>query len=212
MSPKRSYEVVTAGDIVKKVSIWIVDVIVVIALALVLTHLFGTRVRMEGSSMTPTLSGGDRILLNRAKGRILPIKRYDIIVYHLPGQEGVYLKRVLALPGETLQIAQGKVYINGMALPDSEYTKTLAYAGVAASPVTLREDDFRVTGSVKQGEELTVAWKDADRAYRSRKCIYLYAAPGRAFLLPAGQADVSDEEVWQTLLRRLGEKKCRTVP
>ena len=146
MAPKRSYEVVTAGDIVKKVSIWIVDVIVVITLALTLTHLFGTRVRMEGSSMTPTLSSGDRMLLNRTKGKILPIRRYDIIVYHLPGQEGVYLKRVLGLPGETLQISQGKVYINGTALPDSEYTKTLAYAGVAASSVTLREDEYFVVG------------------------------------------------------------------
>lgn len=146
MSPKRSYEVVTAGDIVKRVSLWIVDVIVVIALGLTLTYLFGTRVRMEGSSMTPTLSGGDRMLLNRTKGRILPIERYDIVVYHLPGQEGVYLKRVLALPGETLQITQGKVYINGKELPESEYTKTLAYAGVAASPVTLREDEYFVVG------------------------------------------------------------------
>ena len=146
MAGKRRYEVVTAGDIIKSVSNWVVDVILVIALALTLTYLFGTRVRMEGSSMTPTLSGGDRMLLNRTKGKILPIERYDIVVYHLPGQEGVYLKRVLALPGETLQIREGKVYINGEALPDSEYTRTLAYAGVAASPVTLHADEYFVVG------------------------------------------------------------------
>lgn len=146
MPGKRSYEVVTAGDLIKKVSSWIIDVIFIIALALTLTYLFGTRVRMEGSSMTPTVSGGDRMLLNRTKGKILPIQRFDIVVYHLPGQEGVYLKRVLALPGETLQIAEGKVFINGRELPESEYTKTLAYAGIAASPVTLRQDEYFVIG------------------------------------------------------------------
>ena len=146
MAGKRSYEVVTVGDIVKTVSVWIIDVILVVALGLVLTHLFGTRVRMEGSSMTPTISGGDRMLLNRVKGKIIPVKRYDIVVFHLPGQDGVYLKRVLALPGETLQIIQGVVYINGEALPESEYTSTLAYAGVAVSPLTLRKDEYFVIG------------------------------------------------------------------
>ena len=77
--------------------------------------------------------------------------------------------------------------------------------------VTLRKDDFHVEGSVKAGEEVTVAWKDADRAYRNRKCIYLYAAPERAFLLPAGQATAADDEVWSTIVRNLGENKCRTV-
>lgn len=146
MAKKRGYEVVTAGDMIKNVSIWIVDVILVIALGLTLTYLFGTRVRMEGNSMTPTLSGGDRLLLNRAKGKILPIERYDIVVYHLPGQEGVNLKRVLALPGETIQITEGNVYINGERLPESDFTRTIAYAGVASTLITLREDEFFVIG------------------------------------------------------------------
>lgn len=146
MKNKRSYEVLTLGDLIKRVTLWVVDILLVVALALSLTYLFGTRVRMEGSSMTPTLSNGDGLLLNRSKGRILPIHRFDIVAYELEGQEGVFLKRVLALPGETLQIREGKVYINGEALPDNEYTQSLAYAGTAQTPLTLPEGEYFVIG------------------------------------------------------------------
>ena len=139
MAKRRDYEVVTAGDLIKRISVWIVDVILVVTLALTLVHLFGTRVRMEGSSMTPTLSNGDRLLLNRTKGKIFSIDRFDIVVYELPGQEGVFLKRVLALPGETLLIREGKVYIDEQELPDNEYTRSLSYAGVAQTPLPPHE-------------------------------------------------------------------------
>ena len=146
MARRRQYEVVTIGDIIKAVSIWVVDIVVVAALAFSLTYLFGTRVHMEGNSMTPTLSAGDKMLLNRMKGRILPVKRYDIVAYRLPGQEAVFLKRVLALPGETVKISEGKVYIDGEELPESDYTRSLAYAGVAAGGITLREGEYFVIG------------------------------------------------------------------
>ena len=61
----------------------------------------------------------------------------------------------------------------------------------------------------KAGEIVTVPWKDADSAYRRKGCIYLYAGPQRAFLLPDGQADAPDEAVWQAVARGLGEEKCR---
>lgn len=146
MSKKRRYEVVTLGDLVKQVTRWLVDIILVIALALTLTHLFGTRVRMEGSSMTPTLSNEDKLMLNRLKGKILTIRRYDIVAYELDSQEGIFLKRVLALPGETLQIKEGKVFINGEVLPDNDYIRSLSYAGEAQKLLTMGEEEYFVIG------------------------------------------------------------------
>ncbi|MBP3729018.1 MAG: signal peptidase I, partial [Lachnospiraceae bacterium] len=92
------------------------------------------------------LSNGDKMLINRSRGRILPIKRFDIVAYEVKGQEGVFLKRVLALPGETLQIREGKVFINGEELPENDYTKSLAYAGTAQTPLTLGSTEFFVIG------------------------------------------------------------------
>ena len=75
--------------------------------------------------------------------------------------------------------------------------------------VTLRSRDFSVTNHQKQMEAVTVPWAEAGQAFRMRGCIYLYASPTRAFLLPDGQANVPDEEVWQTILQRMGGEKCR---
>ncbi len=142
----RRYDVVTIGDLIKQISVWIVDIIVVIALALMLTYFFGTRVHMNGNSMTPTLSSGDRMLLNRTKGKLLPINRFDIVAYQISEHSEVFLKRVLALPGETVRISEGKVYIDGELLPESPYTLSLAYAGIAGSTVTLGEGEYFVIG------------------------------------------------------------------
>ena len=146
MNKRRRYDVVTLGDLIKQVTLWVVDIILVVALALSLSYLFATRVRMEGSSMSATLSNGDKLMLNRLKGPILPIQRYDIVAYELEGREGVFLKRVLALPGESLQIREGKVYINGEALTENDYTKSLSYAGEAQKGITLGEDEYFVVG------------------------------------------------------------------
>ena len=75
--------------------------------------------------------------------------------------------------------------------------------------VTLRNRDFTVVNSQKAGEAVTVPWPEARQAFRVKGCIYLYAAPGRAYLLPDGQADAPDREVWERIVRGLGKEKCR---
>lgn len=146
MSRRHSFDVITVGDLLKQITVWVVDCIVVVALALALSYLFGTRVHMEGGSMIPTLENGDRMFLNRAKGKLIPIGRFDIVAYQMPSRNGVFLKRVLALPGETVQIREGQIYINGSLLPENEYTRSLAYSGVASEPVVLGDNEYFVIG------------------------------------------------------------------
>ncbi len=78
--------------------------------------------------------------------------------------------------------------------------------------VTLRSRDFTVLSEQKAGETVTVDWKDAAQAFRMPGCIYLYASPAKALLLPDGQADVPDEEVWAKIMTHLGADKCRISP
>ena len=75
--------------------------------------------------------------------------------------------------------------------------------------VTLRSRDFTVVNDRKAGEAVTVTWKDARYAFHMRGCVYLYATPTKAYLLPNGQANVADEEVWASIQRGLGKEKCR---
>ena len=74
--------------------------------------------------------------------------------------------------------------------------------------VTLRRRDFTVVSAAKQGEALTLPWSEAKHAYRMRGCIYLYASPVKAYLLPDGQASAPDTEVWEMIRQGLGPEKC----
>ena len=72
--------------------------------------------------------------------------------------------------------------------------------------VTLEQDGFFVVNKQKSEEHLYLPWtKEGLKAYRKRRCIYLYAGQAKAFLLPDGQADVSDDQVWDFLREHLAE-------
>ena len=75
--------------------------------------------------------------------------------------------------------------------------------------VTLGPRDFSVVNNQKAGEAVTVPWSEAGQAYRMPGCIYLYASAAKAYLLPDGQANVSDEEVWNWIVQGMGKEKCR---
>lgn len=151
MARERYYDVMSAEDIIRLVTRWIVDVVLVITAAVFLTYMFGTRVKMEGNSMTQTISDKDKLLLNRFSGSVRTIKRYDVLVYRLNDEEGVYLKRVVGLPGETVQIKEGSIYINGERLKNNTLIPDIAYAGVAEKPIELASDEYFVIGENPDG-------------------------------------------------------------
>ena len=74
--------------------------------------------------------------------------------------------------------------------------------------VTLRENGILVENNQKKEDPLEMPWEKIQRAFRKKKCIYLYVSPVKAFLLPDGQADVPDSEVWQYPTDHLGKDKC----
>ena len=75
--------------------------------------------------------------------------------------------------------------------------------------VTLREEGIRVKNDRKAEGRLELPWASIPKAFRKRGCIYLYVTPAKAFLLPSGQANVPDQEVWRCLVDHLGAEKCR---
>ena len=75
--------------------------------------------------------------------------------------------------------------------------------------VTLNFDGVRALNDQRKEDAQVIKWRDIPAAYRRKDCIYLYIAPTRAYLLPEGQASVSDEELWSYLKEHLGDK-CRS--
>ena len=75
--------------------------------------------------------------------------------------------------------------------------------------VTLGEAGIHVENNQKKEDPLERDWASVQRAFRKRGCIYLYVTAAKAFLLPDGQANVPDEDVWRYLETHLGKEKCR---
>lgn len=123
-------------------------------IVLVLTYLVivyvGQRTEVSGSSMEPTLTDGDNLIVDKISYRFNEPERFDIIVFPFQYQEDTYyIKRIIGLPGETVQIDEaGVIYINGEVLQES-YGREIISAdkiGIAAEPITLGADEYFVLG------------------------------------------------------------------
>jgi signal peptidase I len=109
------------------------DILETIVLAVILyfgINALSARVRVDGFSMIPTLKNGEYILINRLAYKTGQPERGDIIVFSLPADNGQDLiKRVIGLPGETVQIDNGSVTINGVKLQETYIAQDPLYFG-----------------------------------------------------------------------------------
>ena len=121
-------------------------------LASFVTNYVAYQTPVEGESMEPTLTDGDSVVIQRLSYYFTDPKRYDVVVfpvnYDSESQEKTYyIKRVIGLPGETVQIIDGSVYINNEKLTDDKYSSTtINEAGIAENPLVLGENQYFVMG------------------------------------------------------------------
>ncbi len=98
---------------------WTRDLAVALGLALVIIIFLYQPVKVEGTSMAPLLSDQERIFINKFVYRFEPIDRGDVIVFWYPlDRSKSFIKRVIGLPGETLEIRSGHLYVNGRELEE----------------------------------------------------------------------------------------------
>ena len=142
-------------SLIHKVTVWIVQIAVVISFAYVLFYAFGTQITNPGQSMRPVLSDGDVLLLDRASFPIAGPKRYDLVLFASPETGTVNIKRIIALPGETVQIRSGEVLVNGDPLPDlpDEALGLASIPGRAEREITLPEDEYFLMGDNRDVSE-----------------------------------------------------------
>ena len=136
---------------------WIADLLIVILLAYTLTLFLCDRTTISGNSMQPAIENEDTVLLNRIAYSFHGPKRYSIIAIFIrmgvKNFQKIYVKRVIGLPGETIQIHDGKVYINGSVLEDDVSEDDILTAGLAAGELTLGENEYFVLGDNRNNSE-----------------------------------------------------------
>ncbi len=119
---------------------------------LVIVFLFTTfvaqRTIVSGSSMEPTYSDGDNLIVNKLFSITGPLERFDVIVFHPYEDDSTcYIKRIIGLPGDTVSIKDnGSIYINGTLLEEDYGSETILSAGLAATEITLGEDEYFILG------------------------------------------------------------------
>src|SRR5580704_1365457 len=102
-----------------EIRVWTRDLLIAIGLALVIIVFLYQPVKVEGTSMAPLLSDQERIFINKFVYRFEAIHRGDVVVFWYPlDRSKSFIKRVIALPGETVTIRQGVVSVNGVVVPE----------------------------------------------------------------------------------------------
>lgn len=137
--------------ILKECIIWLVEIAVVIVLAYLLIHFCIRKTSTIGSAMEPTLYNGEEVFINTKAYLVFSPDREDVVAFYDKawdtdgGEEPLMtFRRVIGLPGETVQILDGKIYINGTELKEKYKYPAMTTAGIAEQEIKLADDEYFV--------------------------------------------------------------------
>ncbi len=149
--------------------VWVRDVSLALIIAAVFILFIYQPVKVEGTSMMPALVDQERIFINKFVYRlgISKIRHGDLVVFYYPGdQTKSYIKRIIGLPGDTVEIDRGTVFVNGRPLVEDYVPE--AYRDYQSMPLTRVEpDSYFVLGDHRSSSNDSRAW-----GLVPRHCIY----------------------------------------
>ncbi len=133
---------------------WVFGILLSILMAFILVYSLGMKTRMIGDSMEPELKNGQEIFMNRIIYGIIGPERESVIVFKPNGNENshYYIKRVIGLPGERIQIKEGKIYIEGKVYEEGG-RGTIKEPGLAEQEIQLGLDEYFVLGDNRDNSE-----------------------------------------------------------
>ena len=143
------------SKLIKDIFEVLVGSVVAVFLAFVIIFSVGMRTSVIGDSMEPTLYNAQEILISRFAYKLSSPKRGDVIVFLPNGNQNthLYVKRVIGLPGETVQIQNGSVYIDGALLEEDEQYDKMSDSGIAVNEIMLANDEYFVLGDNRNSSE-----------------------------------------------------------
>lgn len=121
-------------------------------LGILITKFVANHTMVDGSSMEPALQDGDNLIVEKISYLAGDPDRFDIIVFK-QDENTRYIKRVVGLPGERIQIEDGKIFINGKPVYDAYGDGDMDDGGIASKEITLGQDEYFVLGDNRDGSE-----------------------------------------------------------
>ncbi len=153
---------------------WTRDLAVALGLAIVIMIFLYQPVKVEGTSMNPLLSDQERIFINKFIYRFEPIERGDVVVFWYPlDRSKSFIKRVVALPGETIEIRAGNVYVNGRELPD-QYVPSTYLDGSNYAVKRIPPGEYFVMGDHRDSSNDSRVFGSVPRSFIYGKAVFAY--------------------------------------
>jgi len=155
---------------------WMRDLMFSVVIAIVIILFLYQPVKVEGTSMMPSLVDQERIFINKFVYRLGlgDIGRGDTVVFHYPSDTTKsYIKRVIGLPGDTIAIDEGRVYVNGNAL-DEAYVPDEYRDRQTIPRVRVPEDHYYVLGDHRSSSNDSRTWGPVPRQYIYGKAVFVY--------------------------------------
>lgn len=146
-------------------------IFVVLLFAFVYVWYFGQKVSTVGDSMSPVLSNGDTVLVNRIIYNAMAPRRGDVIVFKPKGNKNshYYIKRIIGLPGETVEIIENSIFIDGEKLEEDYETSSIDDVGIVSDKMVLGNNEYFVLGDDRENSEDS---RNADVGNVKRSYIY----------------------------------------
>lgn len=140
-------ENVKTKKMIREILGWVVYLAIIVIGTYVIVNYVGQRTSVSGHSMEATLHDGDNLIVDKISYRFRDPKRYEIVVFpYKHAEKTYYIKRIIGLPGETVQIVDGYVYIDGEKLDEHYGLEVMKNPGIAENPIQLGEDEYFVLG------------------------------------------------------------------
>jgi signal peptidase I len=155
---------------------WVRDMLLSVLIAILVILFIYQPVKVEGTSMMPALSDQERIFINKFVYRfgIGTIERGDLVVFWYPNdQSKSYIKRVIGLPGDLVEIDQGVVRVNGRSL-DEDYVPEDYRDRFSTGPTRLGPDEYFVLGDHRSSSNDSRIWGPVHRRYIYGKAVFVY--------------------------------------
>lgn len=128
---------------------YIVDIAVAVLLGIFVMHFMGIQTEVVGNSMSGELLNHDNVLINKFTYKLQNPKRYDVISFvkkNDAGEQVEYIKRIIGLPGDQIQIKEGRIYVNDQKIEYNDKRESIVNSGLAAEVIHLGEEEYFVMG------------------------------------------------------------------
>jgi len=144
-----------AASGIKTLFLWIIKIAVAVIVGFLVAIALGKTTIMQDGSMGPSLLAGDIALTNRFSYQMGEPERGDVIAFKLSDDEmaSTHIKRVIGLPGETIQIIEGKIYINGEIYKETMVFPQIENPGIAEDVIKLGSNEYFVLGDNRNSSE-----------------------------------------------------------